>query len=450
MIVVETVNFQCGSCGKLMAVGTAGLGQQVRCPHCQQIVLAPAQAAGVQSSILAPEAESPATSEPPTMISLIAPPPASEVESIFSPEEMNSDALFGGPVRGLVEMPPPTEHLPDASAPPIPAPAETTLTYLPNDPRGGATAIAGDVDPATFSLNFSGPTRQESAPAAVEDNLLAQAIPKPQIRPPTDKGGWVLALLVVPLISYSILATIAVVYLRFFQQPVSNQPHPMEMIPDLEGENPGVKPGKKKVSVNFRGRQELDLPEKLRTKLGQKIQIGDLEVTPLSVEFRPIEFISLGYKPVRSETDCLVLNLRLKNTSKEFAFYPLDPFFERRWEEVKGQTKVGMPFTYLTVGKSRYYGGPIRSGEREEHRESIKDQHLDRELQPGESMYTFICTSPDDLVKEAVEQATGPMLWRVQVRRGLVQTPNRGELPATAVVGVEFSSKEISIGRAGG
>jgi hypothetical protein len=221
------------------------------------------------------------------------------------------------------------------------------------------------------------------------------------------------------------------------------------MIPDLEGENPGVKPGKKKVSVNFQGRQELDLPEKLRTKLGRKIQVGDLEVTPLSVEFRAIEFISPGYKPVRSDTDCLILNLRLKNVSKDSSFFPLDAFFERRWEEVKGQTKSGMPFTYLTVGKRKFYGGPIRTGEREEHKESIRDQRLDREFQPGESFETFICTSPDDPVKEAVEQATAPMLWRVQVRRGLVHTPNRGELPATAVVGVEFSSKQIGISNDG-
>ncbi len=38
---MQTVNFQCGSCGNLMAVGVEYLGQQVRCPHCQQVVMAP-------------------------------------------------------------------------------------------------------------------------------------------------------------------------------------------------------------------------------------------------------------------------------------------------------------------------------------------------------------------------------------------------------------------------
>jgi hypothetical protein len=75
---------------------------------------------------------------------------------------------------------------------------------------------------------------------------------------------------------------------------------------------------------------------------------------------------------------------------------------------------------------------------------------LDHELQPGESLETFICTSPDDPVKEAVEKTSQPMLWRVQVRRGLVQTPNRGELSASAVVGVEFTSDQINAVRDGG
>src|SRR5262249_45950255 len=38
---METVNFTCGHCGKLLAVSKQHLGQQVRCPHCQQGGVAP-------------------------------------------------------------------------------------------------------------------------------------------------------------------------------------------------------------------------------------------------------------------------------------------------------------------------------------------------------------------------------------------------------------------------
>ena len=52
---METVNVQCGHCGQLLAVSKEHLGQQVRCPHCQQVVVAP---------LPPPPAEAPAAQEP--------------------------------------------------------------------------------------------------------------------------------------------------------------------------------------------------------------------------------------------------------------------------------------------------------------------------------------------------------------------------------------------------
>jgi hypothetical protein len=436
---METMNVQCGNCKQLLAVSLEVLGQQVRCPHCKQVILTPAPApVAVEPT--------PAGVVPPLELSP-AMPAVSAMEDIFGPHDSGSDALFAGPPRPLVEMPPvPVPALADPSG--RPTGLETTLTYLPPARTEPGPTAVGDPDAATFSLGNLAPTGNEPTDTALDDGLLARSIPKPQIRPPSDKRGWVTALLIVPLISYSVLATIVIILLRINQQPAKNQIHPLEMLQDLEGETPGVKPGKKKVSVNFHGKQELDLPEKLRTSIGKPIRIGDLEVTPLSVEFRPIEFVIPGKQPVSSETDALVLNLRLKNVSDGFAFHPLDPYYERRWEEVKGQTKSDMPFTYLTVGNSRFYGGPITSAEREEWREAIRGQNLERVLQPGDTLETFICTSPNDPVKEAIQRTTQPLLWRVQVRRGAVKTPNRGDVSAAAVVGVEFTGDEI--GRAGG
>src|SRR5262245_61075447 len=39
---METVQLQCGHCKKVMGVSAAHLGQQVRCPHCSQVVQTPA------------------------------------------------------------------------------------------------------------------------------------------------------------------------------------------------------------------------------------------------------------------------------------------------------------------------------------------------------------------------------------------------------------------------
>jgi len=442
---MDNVSMQCGSCGQLMAVAESSLGQQVRCPHCQQVVLAPAAPPeplpGAQPTVERPEFET-----------RIAASGAQEIESIFASPELNNDALFGEPTRAVVEMPvdplPPAPVDPPpivAESPPVLAQTETALNFRPDSSEQAGVEFATDRDAGAFSLNPLA-AASESASPAVGDADLARDIPAPRIRPPAVKGGWLLALLIVPLISYSVLATVAVIYLRFFQALPTNQPHPLEMIPDLEGENPGVRAAKKKVSVNFHGRQEKELPPNLRTKLGQAIRVGDLEIEPLSVQLRPIEFATPGSKPEASAEEALVLNLRLTNKSDELAFCPLDPYFERRWREVKGESKTGMPFTYLTVGKERFYGGPISVEEHEERGDTIKGQKLGHELKPGETFETFVCTNPEDSVKRAAEGAKGPMLWRVQVRRGQVRTPNRGEVSASAVVGIEFTRDQIKFG----
>ncbi|HEX4591017.1 MAG TPA: hypothetical protein VH120_13860, partial [Gemmataceae bacterium] len=38
---MDVVKFPCSSCQKLMAVGPELLGHHVRCPHCQQVIVAP-------------------------------------------------------------------------------------------------------------------------------------------------------------------------------------------------------------------------------------------------------------------------------------------------------------------------------------------------------------------------------------------------------------------------
>ena len=352
---MDTVNIRCGHCSQIMTVGANVLGQQVRCPHCQQVVLVPATITPVPVVAPSPAPAGPVSAPAPqpddqSEITQISVPAVSEIESIFASPESNSDALFGGPPRGLVEMPPPDPLPPGPAEPPSPpllGSMEPTMTYQVGTAArsGDGTEVTTEPDPSAFQIGPPLHSAEEAASTEIDTEALARAIPKPQIRAPADRGGWLIALLVVPLISYSILATIAVVYLRFFHSAPTTQPHPLEMIPDIEGEKPGAKRVNKEVSVKFHGRQEKDLPAQLRTTLRKPIRIGDLEVTPVSVELRTIEFIVRGKDPVRSETPTLVLNLHLKNVSKDVAFHPLDPYFVRRWKEIKDESKEGMPFT---------------------------------------------------------------------------------------------------------
>jgi hypothetical protein len=189
------------------------------------------------------------------------------------------------------------------------------------------------------------------------------------------------------------------------------------------------------------------------------LTIGDLEVTPLRVEKRRIVFRYEGRDQVEpASEDCLALVLRFRNKSTDVYFRPLDRFFARCWKPNKAGSEVS-PFTVLVLGRHmkgtvKFYGGPVSwkgsagRGERfREPVEKVEGQNFDQVLKPGEEMTTFVCTDPEDHVLGALENYRGPLLWRVQVRRGLVKWHTaRGierEDSATAVIGVEFDSSDV-------
>jgi hypothetical protein len=121
-------------------------------------------------------------------------------------------------------------------------------------------------------------------------------------------------------------------------------------------------------------------------------------------------------------------------------FSPNDPFFDRQW---KGMSSGKKPYTFLDVGNDRLWGGalPWKPGQPTAERDTIEGQEY-KTLQPGEQLTTFVCTNPDDHVAKLLARYHGPFLWRIQVRRGLVQVGDR-EYPASAVIGVHFKDTDI-------
>src|SRR5262249_40745632 len=101
-------------------------------------------------------------------------------------------------------------------------------------------------------------------------------------------GGWHIAGFIMPLISYAVPATIIAALYFFRYQALQGGPkqrHPLEFVPDLEGDNPTV--GKKNAMREMPSPNQ-ELPPQLRASLGQTLQVGDLEVEPLRVERGPI------------------------------------------------------------------------------------------------------------------------------------------------------------------
>jgi hypothetical protein len=272
---------------------------------------------------------------------------------------------------------------------------------------------------------------------------------EPKYRP-SRGGGWVIAIVIVPLISYSILATVAIIMLL---SQIRNQPHPLEMVPDLEGDNKGgaTRGGGKRGSVDVSMPDpDQPLPPQLRVRLGGTLAVGDLAVTPEKVERKRIAYDVAGFQPQSAKADSLALYLRLRNRSADVTFRPMDRYFVRAWSKKPNDLR---PYTMLEMGGHRYYGGPLKwtsLAEAKRSREPVEyvdGQAVNQELKPGEEMTTFFCTNPDDHVARALDSYRGPLLWRVQLRRGLVRWTTRDgaerEDAATAVVGVEFSAADV-------
>lgn len=459
---MQTVQFQCGHCGKLMAVGSEHLGEQVRCPHCQQVVIAPPPAAPAS-------APNPVDAPPPggAETAPYTPAPASDAEDIFSPAD-GGDDLFGGGEAPRVEIPaePLAPPLPGDNAvapPPAEATLSSTMPFVPppepvESPPSPAALFEASATPTVPPPEgaapwTSAPVTETPAPSAPEPQALAaessarltRARERAEVKVP-----WFMLLVFIPLLLYAVVITIFAALLYVKEQDFERQlRRRFEIMPD-EGDKPGVQKGKQISLWKYDPKlPTLPLPDHLCTTLGKPLRIGDLGVTPDRVERKRVKVIVETYRPEPCEDDSLVLYLRMKNLSSEYAFAPLDNYFDRRW-----QGGARPPFTLLEVnGKYRFHGGPADwypRGDANHRRQWVEGRHnLPEVLQPADEKELFVCTNGYDEKETAVlfggagRARPHSFLWRVRVRRGLVRFEDK-DYSTTAVIGVRFTDKDIA------
>jgi hypothetical protein len=406
---MQPVNFKCGHCGNLMAVGAEFLGQQVRCPHCQQVVIAPSAA------------------------QLSAVPPGPDKTAMLPPPGRDDFPAFDDRTENVF-----LEPKPPADSPPI----DATLPFLPTTPAGQAATLAEGT-----SSNPDMPDWMKASPPAPSDS------PAPaRARRGLSLGTLLFfGLVFMPLVLYSVLATILLILSlnRTSEAPKD----PREYLQDVEGDHPGVKKLKSSlppldVDMKFATHP---LPDNLRIKLGESLTLGDLYVKAKGVERGEIQMTTPGF--VKSaEMKTLKLHLHLKNVSADTAFYPMDYFFDRKWKPGKGGYGAKPPLTVLLAGDDlRFFGGPSvwhrgAQGREDnpERRYFIDGNSYDRELKPGEEMDTFVCVDGRDAKWNELVEYTGPLVWHVHVRRGAVRWKDH-DYPATAVFGVEFTDKDVTV-----
>ena len=453
---MQTVSFQCSHCNNLMAVETELVGRQVRCPHCQQVVTVPgadAPAPGAPVSAAVGENERP-----------LAPPEPAGDHPSDTPAELPA-----------VEMPQPSWLNAQTESPPATAAAGQPLegqeaeaaAPVPHDSFFGAagadaepTATFGEPAPSGTDAGFSPrPGDQDAPPAAGEWSAaddgaavaegatdFAPAGPAAGRRPQPRGLGLILVLIF--LLPYAIFATATAVY---FYLQLRKVPNPFEALPDWPGDKPGAtRKGQGSIMLE-RLQPDAALPPKLRVPLHQALTVGDLQVTPERVQQRRLAlcYEHSDRKPVPLG-EALVLTLHLRNVSRDDHFVPTDAAFYRKWTDDEPATQK--PYTFLEVGAKRFYGGPIdwqfrlrRNDPRrqEDARVYIQGQENYQEvLQPGRDRRVQICTDDNPELLRAVRGYGGQLMWRVQLRRGLVQARDR-EVSASAVIGVEFTCDEI-------
>ncbi len=234
----------------------------------------------------------------------------------------------------------------------------------------------------------------------------------PPPAPARRRGSWA-AVLLIFLIPYSLVATGVIVWL--FLQQKRNDAHPLEWLLDQQPEDGGPRQIK----------HDLPLLQRQKTPIGQAIRIGDAtEVTPLSVLLVP-------------GAEAVELTFKVQNLTADQRFNPLPRSFLRR-----------QGYTFLQFGNDKLYGGTLTY-----HRSRGfwanpaarlpgAKRNFNGVLDPGEAMTATLTLAPAPETLRRLMEFRGPMTWRLEVRRGLVEVGGR-QVSATAVVGVEFDAAAL-------
>lgn len=387
---MEPIQLQCGSCGQMMAISPEHQGAQVQCPHCKAVVQTPAAPRPL-------EAPSSGT------LGFTGKSDADEEDSIFG-QQQPTDDLFGATAAPKIQMP-----AIDMGPPPAPVPT-VSMAPAPSPPH--VQAGTSEHAPGLFT---------ESPPAAASpDADLASFAPQRRVEDRSMLGP----ILLIFLVPYAIFTTAFIGYL-LYTWPRDN---PLKYLPD------SAPKGQPRLQV----KHDYQLDPDMKTALGQSIRVGAIEVTPMHVK--------------QTADNDLVLVFKAKNVSSNLVFAPLD---QDHLKFSKSSLDSGRPYTFverISAGKeklNKIYGGDLDFYRGAPGRE----QRFDGEIGPGEEAFVRI-TSYEEYRKREVPnfvKAPEKLVWRVQVRRGLVRVEGK-DVPATTVIGIEFTARDIvsEKGRGGG
>lgn len=410
------VSVKCESCGQMIPVADAQRGQTVICPQCQATIAVPG--ADGQADFLFNASDAPAAEHNPSLAPEVS---ASEQALVF--DSVPGSASAGGngsqnflfpPVSEPVAVPPAD---PEAQAAPWQqsASAPTTAQIHEGDDATRTTQDILHASTVVGSAQHPVPTRSATAPR-----------PRPKI----PMTFWLIAVLL-PTALILVPVSLFVAFSRLTDRPREAVVHPLESIQD-DGLYKDYQEGKRLEVISPLTELPKDRPP---VKLGETVEVGGLQVTPLEVLRQKVPFsFYRGARGYESYDEVLILRIKLKNVS-DIVFHPHDPVFNRAYRQGV------QPYSYLSIGEKRFYGIVT-----DPTVERVRGQNFG-ELLPEEEMETIFIAAQDTAngrVMDEIKKLSPheKLIWRVQLRKGRENVRGRW-VWATTVVPVEFRVGDI-------
>ncbi len=292
-------------------------------------------------------------------------------------------------------------------------------------PHCGIPQVFSNATPSTHPIETPSPLVNQQEETITEPAALQSSVPQKQ-----GLSGVIFFL----LLSYASLVTLAFAY--YFWMTSNFNPSVLENLPDVEPKK------SKNGTVQFLLiPNEAPMPRGHTLKLGESRRFGDIVVTPLKVTRGPLHFVLYdGTTPKNNKRppskDVLKLWVKFENVSESISIKPLGRqlTFKRGADsqdiskirannfvcQLTEKTKTGHVFLLYDLIIDDIW--------------DLKNQNIDRDLQPGESFETYIPSGEE-------ETLIGELLWRMHFRKGHNKKSLRG---VTTLLEVRFSSSDVT------
>jgi hypothetical protein len=328
------------------------------------------------------------------------------------------------------------EAPPPAADVPVSPPTDSAAAVTPPALHTPLTIVPAFGDPVLVAADNTAAPELEGRPFTQRSPVTADHY-KGEVEPASANANsgaavsvlaGVSSLVVILVFSYASAVTLLCGYL------IWTRPSTLDL-PDLE---PPKVSSKKVVRLQYLPPDKVVPPSNV-LKLGESRRFGSVLVTPLRVTRGPVEF--QFYKPEAGETrdpegPVLKLHLRFDNVSRDQEFIPLDQQLVFTKEPDRKEYGLFKANNFVcNVGDRTKLASHVFVFDMPRDNWLMKDQHLDRELRPGESVETFIPTTP-----EQIETLEGDLVWRVHFRKGYNPKSFRG---VTTLIEVPFRSSDI-------